>query len=125
MKATKIAPPPELVEELQKLRENFCNKFGRDPGPDDPVFFDPYEDKPVPMKSEEVRAALLEAIERAEVPEAKIREVLRRWENNEPWILGKPAAKAIERKPRCPSGDHQSDRGERPAGGPARKKSHL
>jgi hypothetical protein len=43
----------EMSEEeatlLRALRENFREKFGRDPGPDDPVFFDPEADQPRPL----------------------------------------------------------------------------
>jgi hypothetical protein len=87
------------------------------------VFFNPDEDKPVPIKSERFALLFWKRMERAETPEVKIREVLRKWENNEPWMLGRLAAKAGDQKFRCPSGAYQSDRGKRPAGGPARKKS--
>ena len=32
---------------LEKQREDFIDKFGREPGPQDPVFFDPTCDVPV------------------------------------------------------------------------------
>lgn len=35
-----------LAEHLARLREAFRAKFGREPGPDDPVFFDPEADDP-------------------------------------------------------------------------------
>lgn len=34
---------------LLKQREAFRKKFGRDPGPGDPVFFDPDADEPRPL----------------------------------------------------------------------------
>jgi hypothetical protein len=37
---------PDMVELLKEQRELFRAKFGRDPGPHDPVFFDPDADEP-------------------------------------------------------------------------------
>ena len=42
----------EAVEALQQQRELFIAKFGREPGPDDPVFFDPTEDEPTEITAE-------------------------------------------------------------------------
>ncbi|ROO60431.1 hypothetical protein EDC02_2300 [Micromonospora sp. Llam0] len=39
----------EMREGFQAQREAFRAKFGRDPGPEDPVFFDPDADEPTPM----------------------------------------------------------------------------
>jgi hypothetical protein len=33
-------------ETLEALRQDFWERFGREPGPDDPVFFDPSAEKP-------------------------------------------------------------------------------
>jgi hypothetical protein len=38
---------------LEDQRRKFIQKFGRDPGPGDPVFFDPRADTPQPLKIEE------------------------------------------------------------------------
>jgi hypothetical protein len=38
---------PEVYAALKEQREAFRKKFGRDPGPGDPVIFDPLADKPV------------------------------------------------------------------------------
>jgi hypothetical protein len=38
---------PEVHEALFQHREAFRAKFGRDPGPNDPVFFDPDATDPV------------------------------------------------------------------------------
>lgn len=41
--------------ELFKLQEElFREKFGRDPGPEDPIFFDPTADEPQPLSQEQV-----------------------------------------------------------------------
>jgi hypothetical protein len=36
-------------ETLEVLRRDFRERFGRDPGPDDPVFFDPTAEEPRPL----------------------------------------------------------------------------
>jgi hypothetical protein len=38
--------PPPAVEIARQQIEAFRKKFGRDPGPDDPLFFDPDKDVP-------------------------------------------------------------------------------
>jgi hypothetical protein len=47
--STTVSMPPEVVEELRRQQDQFREKFGRDPGPDDPVFFDPDADEPRPL----------------------------------------------------------------------------
>jgi hypothetical protein len=47
---TTISLPPEVVEELRSQQDQFREKFGRDPGPEDPVFFDPEADEPRAMQ---------------------------------------------------------------------------
>ena len=37
-----------LREMMQRQAERFRTRFGRDPGPDDPIFFDPDADQPRP-----------------------------------------------------------------------------
>lgn len=48
----------EMSEEerifLRVLQEHFREKFGRDPGPEDPVFFDPEADEPRPLSQEKI-----------------------------------------------------------------------
>ncbi len=39
----------EMVTMLEQQRESFRLKFGREPGPQDPVFFDPDMDTPRPL----------------------------------------------------------------------------
>jgi hypothetical protein len=46
---TTVSIPPDVVEELRRQQDRFREKFGRDPGPDDPVFFDPDADEPSPL----------------------------------------------------------------------------
>ncbi len=47
---------------IERQLEAFRKKFGRYPGPDDPVFFDPDEDKPVPLSDEEYERAVVAAM---------------------------------------------------------------
>ncbi len=44
--------PPEIEQTLEELFYRFREKFGRDPGPDDPIFFDPHSDQPLPLGRE-------------------------------------------------------------------------
>jgi hypothetical protein len=39
---------PEMTEALKEQFRRFEEKFGRPPGPDDPLFFDPSADEPRP-----------------------------------------------------------------------------
>ena len=45
----RIQIPSELADELRAQMERFRAKFGREPGPTDPVFFDPDADEPRPL----------------------------------------------------------------------------
>ena len=56
---------PELREVLLKQREAFVQKFGREPGLTEPVFFDPTADDPQPLDADEVTVGLLKACEQA------------------------------------------------------------
>lgn len=46
----------------------FRKKFGRDPGPDDPVFFDPDSDTPKPLDTGGFDALILDALEASGAP---------------------------------------------------------
>jgi len=39
----------DMCDILQEQRRAFLEKFGREPGPSDPVFFDPDYDTPTPL----------------------------------------------------------------------------
>ena len=56
---------PKLWDVLLKQREAFVQKFGREPGLTEPVFFDPSADEPQLLDADEVTAGLLDACERA------------------------------------------------------------
>ena len=57
---------------LRKQIARFREKFGRDPGPEDPGFFDPETDTPTPMKLDEVEREVLQALVTAGIPPEKI-----------------------------------------------------
>jgi hypothetical protein len=54
---------PELMAALKEQERRFVEKFGREPGPGDPVFFDPDEDEPTPLTEEKIDQALGKALE--------------------------------------------------------------
>src|SRR5262245_13933873 len=56
---------PEMRDALLKQREAFIAKFGREPGPNDPVIFDPDKDEPTPIDME---ADVLAAMSAANLP---------------------------------------------------------
>lgn len=47
-----IPMTPELKAMFERQRKAFIEKFGREPSKDDPVFFDPKTDRPVPLSEE-------------------------------------------------------------------------
>jgi hypothetical protein len=57
-----------LDEQLRAFRA----KFGRDPGPEDPLFFDPDADEPRPLNRVAVEAGMVDAMERAGISPAQI-----------------------------------------------------
>jgi hypothetical protein len=61
---------PEVHAALLEQLEAFRKKFGRDPGPGDPVIFDPQEDVPVPISPDagDVEAEVLAAMQKVDLP---------------------------------------------------------
>jgi len=47
---------------LQEQRRAFIEKFGREPGPSDPVFFDPTSDTPIPLTEEKLESLYHSAV---------------------------------------------------------------
>jgi hypothetical protein len=56
---------PELRAALQEQIEAFHKKFGRDPGPGDPILFDPDADVPTPISRDRIERDLEEAARKA------------------------------------------------------------
>lgn len=53
-------------EAVERLRAQFCARFGREPGPGDPVFFDPDSDAPMAVDGEAFDALIADLAERAQ-----------------------------------------------------------
>jgi hypothetical protein len=53
-----VRVPAEAERDLQVILELFRAKFGRDPGPGDPIIFDPRKETPAPMPEEELDAGV-------------------------------------------------------------------
>ena len=57
----------ELHDAIRQQLESFKDKFGREAGPDDPLFFDPDYDVPVPLTEAKVKRELAEAARKADL----------------------------------------------------------
>jgi hypothetical protein len=71
---------PRVREALLEQRKAFIEKFGREPGPEDPVFFDPDKDVPTAIDAARLDADLEKAIRDSGIDPAKaeaIRKLLR------------------------------------------------
>ncbi len=56
---------PEAMEVLKKQRPAFIEKFGREPAPGDPVFFDPDAEEPTSRDADAVHQDMIEAMRRS------------------------------------------------------------
>jgi hypothetical protein len=59
---------PQVRDALLEQRAAFISKFGREPGPDDPVIFDPSKDVPTPIDPAELEGEVLGAMRKTGVP---------------------------------------------------------
>lgn len=68
-KGTKKTVPmtPEVRGAISTQLKAFKKKFGRDPGPTDPVFFDPDADTPQPMNPDKYQADMVRAMSKVGV----------------------------------------------------------
>jgi hypothetical protein len=62
----------ETADALRRQGEAFKKKFGREPGPEDPVFFDPDADIPQPYPEEKMTQEMVTAMRRAGIDETRI-----------------------------------------------------
>jgi hypothetical protein len=53
---------PEVEKAIEDQMQFFRDKFGREPGPDDPLFFDPDADIPQLMTDEKIRKGIIDAM---------------------------------------------------------------
>ena len=67
-----ITMSKEMEESLEEQRKKFIEKFGREPGPDDPLFFDPDADTPQPYPEEKFTETIIESMREAGVDEKLI-----------------------------------------------------
>ncbi len=63
---------PEVQRAMEGQFQRFREKFGRDPGPDDPVFFDPDADTPQELDWDKVDSEIVGAMVRADIEPEKI-----------------------------------------------------
>jgi hypothetical protein len=61
-------PRSQVQQALEAQRKEFIKKFGREPGPNDPLLFDPDADTPQSYPEERLRQEMVEAMLEAEMP---------------------------------------------------------
>jgi hypothetical protein len=57
-----VSMTPDVADAIRMQQQMFREKFGRDTGPGDPVFFDPDADAPQAFDSEKLDKAVIEAM---------------------------------------------------------------
>lgn len=62
----------EFNETLDESRRAFREQFGRDPGPDDPLAWDPDEPTPTPLSMAKLESEIVETMETAGIDSALI-----------------------------------------------------
>ena len=63
---------PKVQRAMEDQFRRFREKFGRDPGPDDPVFFDPDADTPQELDGDKVDSEIVGAMVKAGIEPEKI-----------------------------------------------------
>lgn len=61
---------PQMMEVLEQQRELFRQKFGRDPRPEEPVFFNPEADQPEFLSMSVIESATVEFLKAMKVDPA-------------------------------------------------------
>lgn len=64
----KVPITPELRKVLDEAREAFIQKFGREPGPGDPVFYDPDFNEPAQIDPHKLMAEMVVSMIQADMP---------------------------------------------------------
>jgi hypothetical protein len=67
-KTTKIKLAPPVLEAFEQQREAFRKKFGRDWGPNDPIFFDTDADEPTQISQVRMEAEIVDALREGGAP---------------------------------------------------------
>jgi hypothetical protein len=73
----KVRMSPELRQALLEQRAAFVRKFGREPGPGDPVLFDPDKDFPTRISADRMASDLADTMRKAGIGEGKIEAFLK------------------------------------------------
>jgi len=68
----RIRLSPEARQAIERQLAAFREKFGRDPNDDDPIFFDPDADDPVPLSDEKYEGMMIEAMVEVGISQAMI-----------------------------------------------------
>jgi len=74
---SKIEMPPELRQALLDQRIAFVAKFGREPDPGEPIFFDPDKDVPTPLAPNKIHSNVVEAMLKAGFDESEVKAFLK------------------------------------------------
>jgi hypothetical protein len=74
----KIKLPTEVMEAFKQPRQYFVEKFGREPGPGDPVFFDPDATEPIRLTKDGLVELLVQEMQKSGLSPSRI-EQLRPW----------------------------------------------
>ena len=67
-RATRLKLTERSLEILEGQRQRFKEKFGRDWGPTDPIFFDPDASEPMPYSTVKMEAEVVDAMRKAGAP---------------------------------------------------------
>ena len=67
-----VTMPPEMNDMLEEQKKLFIEKFGREPNPDDPIFFDPDAATPQPFSEEKISGIFVDAMRKAGIDERYI-----------------------------------------------------
>jgi hypothetical protein len=59
-----IQMTPEVEAIMRGQLAKFREKFGREPGPEDPVFFDPQSEVPIPLTTERISEMVEAAVQK-------------------------------------------------------------
>jgi hypothetical protein len=67
-KGTKQSRASIIAEQMEQQRQAFVAKFGREPGPGDPILFDPDQDTPQRIPESKLNAGMTISMIRAGIP---------------------------------------------------------
>jgi len=62
---------PALTQAVLNQHQRFVEKFGREPGAEDPLFFDETKDIPTPLSVEAINARLCKALDSMDINDSE------------------------------------------------------